>query len=57
MITVGDYTANITADLIVEIRYLDELIDWPGPWDTYDAAADWAKLRVAELAENGHTAE
>lgn len=49
-ITRGDYTATITDDLIVEIRHLDELIDWPGPWATLEAATEWAELRLDDLA-------
>jgi hypothetical protein len=48
--TAGQYTATITDDLIVEIRHGQELIDWPGPWDSIESASAWAQARIAELA-------
>lgn len=54
--TAGDYTARVYADHYVEVETQGLVFDRPGPWDTHEAARQWAELIVAKYAIDGHKA-
>lgn len=52
--TAGDYEARVLDTLIVEVRYKDTLIDWPGPWGDIEGAVQWAERIVEKYSIDGH---
>lgn len=48
--TNGTYRAEVTDTNHVNVYNNDQLIDWPGPWDSEEGARSWAEAIVNELA-------
>ena len=48
--TNGTYRAEVLDTNHVNVYNGDQLIDWPGPWDTYEGACLWAEAIVEALA-------
>lgn len=46
-------TTDITDDLIVEVYIDGQLVDWPGPWSSLEAAETWA-ADITQAIESGH---
>lgn len=43
------YSFEVTDELICEISKDGEVVDATGPWESEDAAAEWAEAMVDEL--------
>lgn len=48
----GIYKAVVKDDNTVDVYEEDILIDYPGPWDTYEGACLWASEIVVALDDD-----